>query len=105
MQIPSLHSITCYPYYFELWLVDLTIARMSLRSLTKVYKYCLVFFPSDNSYSVLPSKNIKEVKSGDKFTKGSKVLAVYNRETWNAEICAADGKFCINCLSVFVPDP
>ena len=70
---------------------------MSLRSLTKVYKHCLVYFPVDEMYSVLPAKNVIEVKSGSKNTKGSKVVAVYNGERWDAEICAVNG----NLLTCF----
>lgn len=67
---------------------------MSLRSLTKVFKHHLVYFPDDKMYSVLPSKNIIEAKSGTKNTKGSKVVALYNGERWDAEICPVNGNFC-----------
>ena len=45
---------------------------------------------------MLPSKNVVAVKTGDKNTKGNKVVALYNGEKWDAEICAVNGtSYCI----------
>ena len=59
---------------------------MSLRSLTKVYGYTLVLFAKDKTYSILPLKNIVDILEGSKAKKGSKVVALYNGENFEAEV-------------------
>ena len=64
---------------------------MSLRSLTKVYEHSLMYFPKDDSHAVVPTKNIIEAKTGEKYAIGSKVVVLYEGENWDAEICAVNG--------------
>ena len=64
---------------------------MSLRTALKVPKYGLFYFGIDNSTSIVPTKNIKKVLSGDKKSKGSKVVVRYDKEELEATIIGVAG--------------
>ena len=65
---------------------------MSLRTLLKVPKYGLFYFQSDNSTSIVPTKKIKKVISGDNTSKGSKVILQYGKEELEATIIGVAGE-------------
>ena len=65
---------------------------MSLRRLLKVPKYALFYFDSDKTTSIVPTKNIKKVISGDNTSNGSKVVVLYGKEQLKATILGVAGK-------------
>ena len=65
---------------------------MSLRNSLKVPKNGLFYFEIDNSTSVLATKKIKKVLSGDNKSKGSRVLVQYGNEELEAIILGVSGK-------------
>ena len=65
---------------------------MSLRSLFKVPRNALFYFEIDNSTSILATKHIQKVLSGDRKTEGSKVVVKYGEQDLEATILAVAGK-------------
>lgn len=65
---------------------------MSLRNALKVPKNGLFYFEIDNSTSIVPTKNIKKVLSGDNKSAGSKVLVQYGKDELEAIIIEVSGK-------------
>lgn len=65
---------------------------MSLRTSLKVPKYGLFYFPSDKSMSIVQTKKIRKVISGDNKRKGSKVIVQLEDEQLEATILGVAGK-------------
>ena len=64
---------------------------MSLRANLKVTKHGLFYFASDRTVSVVSTKKIEKVVSGDNTSKGSIVMLKYGKEVFQAEIIAVNG--------------
>ena len=69
---------------------------MSLRTSLKVPKYGLF------STSIVPTKNIKKVLSGDNKSKGSKVVARYEKEELEATIIGVTGIFLLGLVKFVI---
>ena len=66
---------------------------MSLRRQLKVPQYGLFYFDSDRTISVVPTKSIKKVLSGNNTSQGSVVELDYAGVLLKAEIIAVHGKY------------
>ena len=78
---------------------------MTLRTSLKVPKYGLFYFQVDQSTSIVPTKNIKKVLSGDNKSEGSKVVVRFGMEELEATIIGVAGMktkiMYLHCLSSF----
>ncbi|KXJ07181.1 hypothetical protein AC249_AIPGENE6037 [Exaiptasia diaphana] len=63
---------------------------MSFRMAYKVPKYGLFYFESDKTISIVPTKNIKTVLSGDKVTPGSLMALNYAGVNLKAELISVN---------------
>ena len=72
---------------------------MSLRTSLKVPKYGMFYFGIDQSTSIVPTKNIKKVLSRDNKSKGSKVVARYEKEELEATIIGVTGIFLLGLVN------
>lgn len=74
---------------------------MALRSLTRatsvVPKFCLVYFKSDKTTSIVDTKKLRDKETGEAFCgtvpeKRAEATLRYGSETFEATIIASDGK-------------
>ena len=77
---------------------------MSIRSLTKVPKLCLVYFGIDKSTCIVPTKKLKTKGTGEPFTeimleRRAAVTLRNNGKLLDAMVIALDGKWPVSLLN------
>ena len=66
---------------------------MSYRASLKVPKYGLFYFEIDHSTSIVPTKNITKVLSGDNKSEGSIVVVRFGKDDLEATIIGVAGMY------------